>query len=185
MPYETVILTRDVEAAIVPTGDRVTLLKGEAASITQALGGSYSVVVNGNMFRIDGKNADALGKEEAASPTAPDSTNPLTLEEVQEQAYEQLRTCYDPEMPVNILDLGLVYECQVEPVFDGNGYRIDITMTLTAPGCGMGDLISHDVRSKLLTIPGVKETNVEMVWEPVWSQGMMSDAAKLELGMFY
>lgn len=180
---EQVILSRDCEAAIVPAGTRVTLLKGERATITQALGGSYTVVVNGNMFRIDSRDADALGK--SAGPAAAGAAGaPASREQLAEQVWDQLRTCYDPEIPVSIVELGLVYECEVIPL-GSSGYRVDIKMTLTAPGCGMGDHLTAEVRDKLLALPGVAEVNVELVWEPAWSYDHMSEAARLELGLFY
>ncbi|HXJ59446.1 MAG TPA: putative Fe-S cluster assembly protein SufT [Verrucomicrobiae bacterium] len=179
---EPVQLTRDVEAAIVPVGTKVTLLKGETAHITQSLGGSYTVVVNGNMFRIDGRDADALGREATAEPAAL-IQGPRTLEQVESEAWAQMKTCYDPEIPVNIVDLGLIYDCHVTPLPEANRYQVDIKMTLTAPGCGMGPVLQQDVSNKLLSIEEVDEANVELVWDPQWNQGMMTEAAKLQLGL--
>ena len=179
---EPVQLTRDVEAAIVPVGTKVTLLKGETAHITQSLGGSYTVVVNGNMFRIDGRDADALGREATAEPAAL-TQGPRTLEQVESEAWAQMKTCYDPEIPVNIVDLGLIYDCHVTPLPEANRYQVDIKMTLTAPGCGMGPVLQQDVSNKLLSIEEVDEANVELVWDPQWNQGMMTEAAKLQLGL--
>ena len=180
---EPVTLTREVEAAVVPSGTQVTLQPGQQAYITQSLGGSYTVVVNGNMFRIDGKNADALGFERVVSPAGSGASQPATPEQLQKQVWEAMRTCYDPEIPVNIVDLGLVYDYALEPV-PGGGNRANVKMTLTAPGCGMGPMLQQDVQNKLLSIEGIDEANVELVWEPQWNQGMMSDAAKLQLGLF-
>jgi probable FeS assembly SUF system protein SufT len=179
---EPIQLTRDVEAAIVPVGTKVTLLKGETAHITQSLGGSYTVVVNGNMFRIDGRDADALGREATAEPAAL-TQGPRTLEQVESEAWAQMKTCYDPEIPVNIVDLGLIYDCHVTPLPEANRYQVDIKMTLTAPGCGMGPVLQQDVSNKLLSIEEVDEANVELVWDPPWNQGMMTEAAKLQLGL--
>jgi probable FeS assembly SUF system protein SufT len=179
---EPIQLTRDVEAAIVPVGTKVTLLKGETAHITQSLGGSYTVVVNGNMFRIDGRDADALGREATAEPAAL-TQGPRTLEQVESEAWAQMKTCYDPEIPVNIVDLGLIYDCHVTPLPEANRYQVDIKMTLTAPGCGMGPVLQQDVSNKLLSIEEVDEANVELVWDPQWNQGMMTEAAKLQLGL--
>ena len=179
---EPVQLTRDVEAAIVPVGTKVTLLKGETAHITQSLGGSYTVVVNGNMFRVDGRDADALGREAAAQPAVP-TQGARTLEQVESEAWAQMKTCYDPEIPVNIVDLGLIYDCHVTPLPEANRYQVDIKMTLTAPGCGMGPVLQQDVSNKLLSIEEVDEANVELVWDPQWNQGMMTEAAKLQLGL--
>src|SRR5213075_2848255 len=177
---EPVALTRDVEAAVVPVGTKVTLQKGETAYITQSLGGSYTVIVNGNMFRIGGEDADALGVEVAAKPAAT-ITGPLTQEAVEKQVWDQLKTCYDPEIPVNIVDLGLVYDLAVADDPKG-GSRVHVKMTLTAPGCGMGTAIAADARFKIETLPGVSEANVELVWDPPWSADMMSPEAKQRLG---
>jgi probable FeS assembly SUF system protein SufT len=177
-------LTRDVDASVIPVGTRVTLQKGEQAYITQSLGGSYTVIVNGNMFRIEGKDADALGMEPTARPASLAGGTPQTLEEVEKEIWNQLRTCYDPEIPVNIVDLGLIYDCHVEPLAPGSSsFRADVKMTLTAPGCGMGPVLQQDVQNKLLSIENVDDVNVELVWEPQWNQGMMTEAAKLQLGL--
>lgn len=177
---EPVTLTRDVEASIVPAGTKVTLLKGEQAHVTQSLGGSYTVIVNGNMFRIDGQDADALGYEVTAKPAAP--SGPMSQEEVEKQVWEQLKTCYDPEIPVNIVDLGLIYDCHVEPI-GNNEYKVSVKMTLTAPGCGMGPVLQQDVQNKLLCIDPVQDVQVELVWDPPWNQGMLTEAARLQLGL--
>jgi probable FeS assembly SUF system protein SufT len=180
---ESVTLTRDVDASVVPVGTKVTLLKGETAHITQSLGGAYTVVVNGNMFRIDGQNADALGKQveqKAANTTG----KARTLEEVEKEAWTQMKSCYDPEIPVNIVDLGLIYDCHVETLAGATDrFKVDVKMTLTAPGCGMGPVLQQDVSNKLLMIEEVDEANVELVWDPQWNQGMMTEAAKLQLGL--
>ena len=179
---EAITLTRDVEGTMVPAGTKVTLQQGESAFITQSLGGSYTVVVNGNMFRLEAKDADALGLEAAAKPIATTGT-PSTAEEIEKEAWIQMRTCFDPEIPVNIVDLGLVYDCHFAPLGAPDRYKVDVKMTLTAPGCGMGAAISKDVETKLLTIDGIDEANVAVVFEPQWNQGMMSEAAKLQLGL--
>ena len=182
MTPDPVVLARDVEAAVVPVGTKVTLLKGETAHITQSLGGSYTVIVNGNMFRIDGRDADALGRE-AVARSASGGQGQRTLEQVESEAWTQLKTCYDPEIPVNIVDLGLIYDCHVTPLPEANRYQVDIKMTLTAPGCGMGPVLQQDVSNKLLSIEEVDEANVELVWDPQWNQSMMTEAAKLQLGL--
>lgn len=182
-PEETVILSRNVEAALVPAGTEVVLQKGEKATITQSLGGSYTVVVNGNMFRIDEKNADALGKQ-AVVPSDKATGRFRTLEAVEQEVWNQLKTCYDPEIPVNIVDLGLIYSCRLTPVDPNGPYRVDVQMTLTAPGCGMGPTMVQDVQQKLIALEGIVEANVELVWNPPWNQSMLSEAAKLKLGMF-
>ncbi len=180
---EPVILTRDCDAAVIPVGTKVTLLKGEQAYITQALGGSYTIVVNGNLFRVDGKDSDAIGiaKTEPAKPAM--AKAPQTPEELEKETWNQLKTCYDPEIPVNVVDLGLIYDCHITPLAGSASNRIDVKMTLTAPGCGMGPVLKQDVENKLMCIEGVDEVNVELVWEPQWNQGMMTEAAKLQLGL--
>jgi probable FeS assembly SUF system protein SufT len=184
MSSEAKILTRDVEASVVPIGTKVTLQKGETAHVTQSLGGSYTVVVNGNMFRIAEQDADALGIEvKAAAPAATAvPTGPLTQEELEKKVWEQLKTCYDPEIPVNVVDLGLIYDCHLTPIGADN-YKADVKMTLTAPGCGMGPVLAQDVQNKLISIEPIDEANVELVWDPPWNQGMMTEAAKLQLGL--
>jgi probable FeS assembly SUF system protein SufT len=177
---EPVTLGRDVEAAIIPVGTKVTLQRGEQAYITQSLGGSYTVVVNGNMFRIEGQDADALGMEVAQKAAA--TSGPVSKEEMEKQIWEQLKTCYDPEIPVNIVDLGLIYDCHLTPL-GGNSYRVDVKMTLTAPGCGMGPMLAQDVQNKLLGLDGVDDVAVELVWDPPWNQAMMTEAARLQLGL--
>ena len=181
MNSEPKILTRDVEAAVVPVGTKVTLQKGEQAHITQSLGGSYTVVVNGNMFRIEAKDADALGVEAQAKSTAV-PTGPVTQEQLEKQVWEALKTCYDPEIHVNIVDLGLIYDCHLAPAGE-NSFKADVKMTLTAPGCGMGPMLAQDVQNKLLNLEPIDEANVELVWDPPWNQGMMTEAAKLQLGL--
>ena len=185
MSSELKILTRDVEASVVPVGTKVTLQKGEQAHITQSLGGTYTVIVNGNMFRIESKDGDALGIEapvaSAGSATATPS-GPLTQEELEKKVWESLKTCYDPEIPVNIVDLGLIYDCHLTPIGPDN-YKAEVKMTLTAPGCGMGPVLAQDVQNKLISLEPIDEANVELVWDPPWNQGMMTEAAKLQLGL--
>jgi probable FeS assembly SUF system protein SufT len=183
MSSEPKILTRDVDAAVVPIGTKVTLQKGEQAYITQSLGGSYTVVVNGNMFRIAEKDADALGLEAKAAPAiASTNSGPMTQEELEKKVWEQLKTCYDPEIPVNIVDLGLIYDCHLTPIGENN-FKADVKMTLTAPGCGMGPVLAQDVQNKLISLEPIDEANVELVWDPPWNQSMMTEAAKLQLGL--
>jgi len=176
---EPVTLTRDVDAIIVPAGVNVKLRQGQQGFITQALGGSFTIYVEGNLFRIAGRDADALGKEAEDVPHLPPNASD---EDVRELAWQQMKTCYDPEIPINIVDLGLVYSCDVST--DGDGSRvIDVKMTLTAPGCGMGDVLVQDVRDKVEIIPTVKRADVELVFDPPWNQSMMSEAARLQTGM--
>jgi probable FeS assembly SUF system protein SufT len=177
-------LSRDTEAAEIPYGGKMTLLSGTVVTIAQALGGSFTVLTpQGYMVRIAGKDADALGDEflDYAQKNAPPVLS--ADRNTDEMAWDQLRTCYDPEIPVNIVDLGLVYECQTVDLPEDAGKKVAVKFTLTAPGCGMGDYLREDIRGKLMTIPGVKETDVQVVLEPVWNQSMMSDAARLQLGM--
>jgi len=172
-------LSRDLEVAVIPYGDRITLTAGTTVFVTQALGGSYTAMTDhGYLVRIDGKDADAIGEEPVQPMTEDDRKGRTT----QELAWEQLKSCYDPEIPVNIVDLGLVYKCDVEPA-DGDGEKVKVEFTLTAPGCGMGDFLRHDVQQKLLAIPGVKEADVQVVLDPPWDPSMMSDVARLQLGL--
>lgn len=180
--HEPKTLTRDVEASVVPVGTKVTLMKGEQAHITQSLGGTYTVIVNGNMFRIESKDADALGMEVPATPAAAATSGPVTQEQLEKQVWDSLKTCYDPEIPVNIVDLGLIYDCHLTPI-GANNYKADVKMTLTAPGCGMGPVLAQDVQNKLISLEPIDEANVELVWDPPWNQSMMTEAAKLQLGL--
>ena len=178
---QTITLRRNVEAIAVPAGTCVTLQAGQEARLTQSLGGSHTVVVNGNMYRIDGRDADALGL--AVEKAAETKAGPVTKEDLEKQVWDALKTCYDPEIPINIVDLGLVYDCQVEPV-DSGAYRVHVKMTLTMPGCGMGPVIQQDAQTKILALAPVREVNVELVWDPPWNQNMMSEAARLQLGLY-
>lgn len=186
--YENVTLTRDVEAIRIPSGDKGTLREGTEVTITQVMGGTFTVQFIGGLARIEGRDADALGKDpEAARPrkkSEQKSAEPVSQDEMEKQVWDALKTCFDPEIPVNIVDLGLVYDCNVDPIGDGqNGeYKVDVNMTLTAPGCGMGPVIQQDAFTKIMELDGVQEANVEIVWDPPWNQGMMTEAAKLQLG---
>jgi probable FeS assembly SUF system protein SufT len=176
---EPVRFERDCAAVMVPQGEAVNLPAGTVGYITQALGGSFTVYVDGNLFRIANADADAIGKEPMPLPTLAANA---TDEEVEKAVWAQLRTCFDPEIPINIVDLGLVYECTLSRHPDGNR-QVCVRMTLTAPGCGMGDILVEDVRSKLALIPTITDTDVELVFDPPWNQTMMSEAARLETGM--
>ena len=171
--------TRDVVASEIPAGTKFTIPAGARLQITQSLGGSYTVMVPmGYLARIDGRDADAIGEEPAQQPTAT-----ATAEKpVEDLCWDQLRTCYDPEIPVNIVDLGLVYSVQLMPLPEG-GNKVEVRFTLTAPGCGMGDVLREDIRQKLLTVPSIHEADVQVLFDPPWSRSMMSDVAKLQLGM--
>jgi probable FeS assembly SUF system protein SufT len=171
---------RDCEVVMIPAGDEVTIPAGTVAYITQALGGSFTVFVDGNLFRVAGVDADAIGKVPVMPLGLPENA---TEEDIEKLLWEQMKTVYDPEIPVNIVDLGLVYSCEM--ACDERGARtVSVQMTLTAPGCGMGDIIVDDVRSKLAMVPTIDQVEVELTFDPVWNYSMMSEVAKLETGMF-
>ena len=173
-----VTTTREIEAREIPSGTKLMIPEGTPLAITQSLGGSYTVMTPyGSMARVDGKDADAIGQEAVAELEA--AAGGKTTEEL---AWDQLRTCYDPEIPVNIVDLGLVYQCGATPLPDG-GSKVEVRFTLTAPGCGMGDVLREDIKGKLLSLPDVKEADVQVLFDPPWNMSMMSEAAKLQLGL--
>lgn len=176
---EPVKFVRDCAVVLVPQGDRVTLPVGTVGYITQALGGSYTVFVDGNLFRIDGVDGDAIGKQATPPLQLPDDADD---DDVEALVWSQLRTCFDPEIPIDVVELGLVYVCDVSHRDDGMR-KVEIKMTLTAPGCGMGEILVEDVRSKLELIPTLAEIDVELVFDPPWTQHMMSEAARLQTGM--
>lgn len=175
---EPVTFSRDCPAVLIPAGERVTLPAGTTGFVTQALGGSFTVYIEGNLFRVAGTDGDAIGKEPLVPPEVPDDP---TEADIEAAVWQQLRTCYDPEIPINIVELGLVYECAIEG--GANGRIVRIKMTLTAPGCGMGDILAEDVREKIGIIPTVERAEVELVFDPPWNQGMMSEEARLEAGL--
>ena len=176
------MLTRDVEAAVVPVGTKVTLMRGEQARITQSLGGTYTVIVNGNMFRIEARHSHSLGREAEIQRVPPATTGPVTQEQWEKQVWESLKTCYDPEIPVNVVDLGLIYDCHLTPI-GANNYKADVKMTLTAPGCGMGATIAGDAQQKILMLPDVDDASVEIVWDPPWHQSMITPEGRRLLGI--
>src|SRR6476659_594578 len=177
---EPVKFERDCAAVLVPQGESVNLPAGSVGYITQSLGGSFTVFVEGNLFRIAGEDADAIGKPLPEPLLLPEGAGD---EDVEKLVWQQLRTCFDPEIPINVVELGLVYGCVLERLDDGRR-KVNVEMTLTAPGCGMGDILVDDVRTKIEMIPTVAEADVELVFEPPWNHSMMSDAARLETGMF-
>jgi probable FeS assembly SUF system protein SufT len=178
---EIFIITRDVNIVTIPDGTPGTLSKGEQVTLHQSLGNNYTVVTEyGHMVRIAGVDADALGKEQHQLHTLVSETSP---EAVEKNCWEVMKTVYDPEIPVNIVDLGLVYYCNVEPVGEGKN-SVRIMMTLTAPGCGMGPVIQGDVEKCVRALPGVASVDVEVVLDPPWSREMMSEVAQLQLGLF-
>jgi probable FeS assembly SUF system protein SufT len=164
---------------MIPSGDELTMPAGTVGYITQSLGGSFTVFIDGNLFRVAGVDADAIGKDPVLPPALPDDASD---EDVEKLVWSQMKTVYDPEIPVNIVDLGLVYTCELRRN-DGGQREVFVSMTLTAPGCGMGDIIVEDVRSKIEIIPTIENVNVELTFEPLWNYQMMSEAAKLETGM--
>lgn len=183
----TVELRRDCEAVQIPVGNTVTLPAGTSVDITQTLGGTYTVHAMGGLFRIAARDVDALGLEAAApagtegvaSPT-PGAAGGGVLDE--QAVWEVLRSCYDPEIPVNIVDLGLVYDLAIEPTASGRS-RVGVKMTLTAPGCGMGGVIARDAQERLLMLDGVEAAEVDIVWDPPWHQSMISAEGRRILGL--
>ncbi len=172
---EPIRLLRDVDAYVIPSGDEVKLLAGNLVRVTQSLGGNYTVIINGNMVQIRSENADALGFEITENNPQPSNGN------LEQQIWDQLKTCYDPEIPVDIVELGLIYDLIINDSDEGK--EIHIKMTLTAPCCGMGPVIADEVNRKINAIEGVSNVSVELVWEPMWNRDMMSEEAQLELGM--
>jgi probable FeS assembly SUF system protein SufT len=176
---EAFVLSRNTPAVMVPSGDQIELQAGLSGFITQALGGSFTLYIEGNLYRLAGENADAIGKQVLSPPELPPGA---TEEDVKALAWKQMRSCYDPEIPIDIVELGLVYECEVTPNTDGTR-SVAVKMTLTAPGCGMGEVLVQDVKEKIEIIPTVAIANVELVFDPPWNQSMMSEAARLQTGM--
>ncbi len=176
------ILTREVIATQIPSGDKQTLFKGDSVFIHQVLGGSYTVQTSTGLFRLDGKDADAIGETVAehtvtAATLADGAPDPAAI-------WDQMRKVYDPEIPVNIVDLGLVYSMDVSKIeAPEGGYKVDVAMTLTAPGCGMGPAIAEDAKGKILLVPGVSTADVRITWEPSWNQSMISEEGKMKLGL--
>lgn len=179
--HDPVVIQREVTSRMVPAGAEVRLVPGQVGFITQALGGSFTLEIDGNLFRLSGDDADAIGRTVDHSSDLPSAA---TEQDIERLVWNRLRTCYDPEIPINIVELGLIYECRVTP--SDNGTRIvTIQMTLTAPGCGMGDVIVQDIREKVEAIPTVDTAEVMLVFDPPWNASMMSEAARLQTGMFW
>jgi probable FeS assembly SUF system protein SufT len=173
-----IILKRECVGVLIPSGEKVALAAGSTVWLTQALGGSYTVMTDrGHMARIDRDDADALG-----SPHLHDSDPAGIGASVEETVWNQLRTCFDPEIPVNIVDLGLIYDCRVDALENGQ-YKAIVQFTLTAQGCGMGQFLKEDIKKKILAIPEIHEADVDLVWEPPWNQSMISANAKHQLGI--
>ena len=174
-------LSRDCEAIQIPSGQKTTIPAGTHGVITQSLGGSYTIATYQGLARVAEKDLDALGLEKPQTQEAQKIAH-TNGEVSEEDVWNQLRQCYDPEIPVNIVDLGLVYDCRLIKKEDG-GTGVEVKMTLTAPGCGMGPAIAHDAQSKILSIDGVEEADVQLVWDPPWNQNMISEAGRMKLGM--
>ncbi|NHC62381.1 putative Fe-S cluster assembly protein SufT [Paenalcaligenes suwonensis] len=178
---EDVVISRDCPAVTIPYGSPVTIEAGCMATITQRLGGSFTVLVEGNLYRVEGSDADALGQEVVEREVfVPEQ--PLSEKTIEDAAWIVLTQVFDPEIPVDIVNLGLVYTCAVSQL-EADKYAIRMEMTLTAPGCGMGTMIADEARFKLQSIQGVEQVDVDLVWDPPWSRDMMSESARLQLGM--
>ena len=176
-PFE---LVHDCDVTLIPSGRRMTLRAGEQVVVMQALGGTVTVQTDsGYLARISTEDARTLGLVDEMVDTEVASSGPFDLERV----IEQLKTVFDPEIPINVVDLGLIYECVARPLADGS-HRVEIKMSMTAPGCGMGDVLKDDARSRVQMVPGVSEVDVELVWDPPWDQSRLTDVARLELGMY-
>lgn len=180
---EPVVLYRDCEALLIPVGTPIMLPAGSTVFIVQALGGNYTVNINGNLAQVAAHDADALGFETAPEARADDGGAVLSQGVMEQRIWEQLKTCYDPEIPVNIVDLGLIYGCEIA-ADEQSGWRAMIRMTLTAPGCGMGGFLAADVRRRVAGVTGVTDVQVHLVFDPPWNLTMMSESARLELGMY-
>ena len=181
---EEVTFNRNADAVMIPSGERVLVPTGSHGTITQSLGGSYTLITDrGLMIRVSGREVEAIGKTPQNVPEMAPGEE-LPKEKLEQLVWDQLKTCFDPEIPVNIVDLGLVYLCETQPA-EGGGTNVKVKMTLTAPGCGMGPVLAHDVKQKIEALPGVKSAEVEVVFDPVWDRSMMSEAAKLQLGMMW
>ncbi|HEV8239677.1 MAG TPA: putative Fe-S cluster assembly protein SufT [Thermoanaerobaculia bacterium] len=179
---EQTLTQREARVIQIPDGTPLVLPAGTSVRIAQALGDTYTLVTpRGQMVRLDAKDADVIGKEAPAAPAASQDGNGDSLEE---QVWAQLRTCFDPEIPVNIVDLGLIYDCTVGDADESGGRPAQVKMTLTAPGCGMGQVLADDVKRKLEGLPGIAAADVEVVFDPPWNPNMMTEAAKLQLGMW-
>ncbi|MHB1711658.1 MAG: putative Fe-S cluster assembly protein SufT [Acidimicrobiales bacterium] len=178
--YTPVELGRDCDVTLIPSGRKMTLRAGEHVVVTQALGGTFTVQTEGgHLARLTSEDAGALGFDDGPAGEQPSPSGPFELDMV----IEQLRTVFDPEIPINVVDLGLIYACDAHLLEDGS-YRVEIKMSMTAPGCGMGDVLRDDADARVRTLPGVGDVDVELVWDPPWDQSRMSDAARLELGLY-
>ncbi len=181
--HSPISLERDCDVTLIPGGQRLKLHQGDRVVVTQALGGTFTVQTDqGYLARVNAADADAIGRTVAGPETGAEEapvSGPFELDKV----IEQLKTVFDPEIPINVVDLGLIYECQSRPLGAG-GHRVEIKMSMTAPGCGMGDVLKDDAQARVQTVPGVAEVEVELVWDPPWDMSRMSEAARLELGLY-
>jgi probable FeS assembly SUF system protein SufT len=178
---KAIVLKRSCAAIMIPSGEKVTLPEGSTVWLTQALGGSFTLMTDhGHMVRIDGADAAAIGM--AAADPGPGAAGAESGQSIEERVWNQLRSCFDPEIPINIVDLGLIYDCRAEALSDG-GHKATVRFTLTAQGCGMGQFLKEDIRKRLLAVSGVREADVELVWDPPWNQAMISPRAKHQLGI--
>jgi len=180
--HEEIILSREVEAVQIPSGDPITIPTGTNVFITQTLGGTYTVATSSGLARISSKDADALGIDPEENKKKQEAAADLADAPIQDQIWGRLKEVYDPEIPVDIVNLGLVYDCGIAENDEGENV-VNVKMTLTAPGCGMGPVIAADAQAKLMTIPGVDDAKVELVWDPIWNQDMISEEGKMKLGM--
>jgi probable FeS assembly SUF system protein SufT len=178
--YKEVTFSRDCEVIQIPSGEKLPIKAGTTVVITQSLGGSYTIATDRGLARVIKEDADAIGMQDEGKPVAAAGGENVPLEE--KAVWDQLKTCYDPEIPVNIVDLGLVYDCTITPQPEA-GAKVNVKMTLTAPGCGMGPTICSEAKSKILSIPGVADADVDLVWDPPWNQSMISEVGKMQLGL--
>lgn len=180
--YQEIILSREVEAIQIPSGDSIILPIGTCVSITQKLGGSYTVATQAGLARISSKDADALGIDPEEADKQRVAANILKDAPLEDQVWAQLKEVYDPEIPVDIVNLGLVYDC-VLTAADNGKTNVNVKMTLTAPGCGMGPVIAADAQARVMTLDGINDAQVDLVWDPVWNQDMITEEGKMKLGM--
>lgn len=179
--HQEIILAREVEAVQIPSGDAITLPQGTPVMITQTLGGTYTVATQAGLARISSKDIDALGIDPEEQKQKVELNNALKDAPLDEQVWAQLKEVYDPEIPVDIVNLGLVYDCLIEEK-DGRTH-VNVKMTLTAPGCGMGPVIAADAQSRIMTLDGIEDASVDLVWDPVWNQDMITEEGRMKLGM--
>jgi probable FeS assembly SUF system protein SufT len=179
--HEQILLAREVDAIQIPSGDTITLPAGTEVFITQRLGGTYTVATTQGLARISSKDADALGVDQEEEKKKQEEANRLKDAPLEEQVWAQLKGVYDPEIPVDIVNLGLVYDCAIEQ--EGDKTVVNVKMTLTAPGCGMGPVIAADAQAKIMSLDGIDDARVELVWDPAWNQDMISEEGKMKLGM--